>query len=316
MATITFDDALDINIPEFNKQSEPNIECGLTPANYYIWSALLTDIAVSLYTWDSDKLPFYDRLLIEKFIHQKTEFCLVKPQFIVNNAKITKNYRIMECVPTKHGSRNTVIEVRLVCSNPPKNMVLSGYKSNQFVFFNNFSETSPSLLVTKYATLLGRLDALYDQNLDKLGVPIIAICDKTVKNDLINTFKRTKVNALFSLINEKRNKATELFYDAKIEFILDKVNLQRDAIMREFLQEMGVSPNDATADSTQYVNVPAVRESSLISKYFSATINKYRSDFRDKVNVMWPDIDLSYRATIKTYETFMEEVSSNAGVNQ
>lgn len=298
---MSFDEALDLNINGYT---------GLVPVNANMWIALLEDLATSLYTWDGN-LDFLDRLLIEKFIHYRKIFCMVRPKYQQGTAIILGQYRIMECIPIAYGIRNIVTAVRLVCERPPRNLIME-YNYNEFVLFDNHTLTSPAMLVNKYAEMLGKLDALYMQNIDKMGVPIIAMGNKTMRNDLLNLFKRTKLNALFTLINENRsNKATEIFYDAKIEFILDKVNSERESIMREFLQELGVNPNGEVMKKSQYVNVPAVRESSLISKFFSASINKYRTNFVDKCNARYPDLNLGYHTTVKTYEELINNVGES-----
>lgn len=306
---MTFDEALAKNVPEFT---------GLTPINYSAWHALLTDLSTSLFTWEGNGLDFYDRLLIEKYIHQKSVFCMVRPLYKVNEGTakvgiIKGKPRIMECVPIEYGVRNIVTAVRLTCERPPKNLIMEYWHKNkdEFILFDNFSLTSPQLLVIKYAEILGRLDALYGQNVDKLGVPIIALCNKTMKNDLINLFKRTKLNALFSLINNDRINAKELFYEANIDFLLDKINNERQTIMKEFLQELGISPNEEVGRSSQYVNVPAIKESSLIAKFFSASMNKYRDNFCDKCNVAFPGLNLTYRSTVQTYINESVEVDNN-----
>lgn len=298
---ISFDQAIAINC-EDAKTSELS---GLNPVNTGVWHALLTDLSLSLYTWDGN-LDFEDRLLIEQYIHYRKVFCMVRPKYRMGKAIVTGNIRVMECVPIAYGIRNRVTAVRLTCERPPSNLVYE-YTENEFVLFDNYSLSAPALLVQKYSEMLGKLDALYMQNIDKMGVPIIAMCKKGLKNDLINLFKRTKLNALFALVNDDRIKASDLFYDAKIEYILDKVNAEREAIMKEFLQELGVNPNDEIGKSTHYVNTTAIRESSLISKFFSASINKYRDNFVNKCNARYPELNLNYHTTVKTYE----EVATN-----
>lgn len=305
---ISFDEALKMNIPEF-----PDV--GMRPANESIWISLLTDLAESLYTWEGDGLDFYDRLLIERFIHQKKKFCMVRPLYKQGKGFVFGKVRVMECVPLTYGMRNEVESVRLVVSRPPKKLVME-YGRGDFVLFDNFTLTNPQLLVMKYAEMLGKLDALYAQNIDKLGVPIIAIGHKSMKNDLLNLFKRTKLNALFTIVSGDRNKTTEIFYDAKIEYLLDKLTEERMSIMKEFIQELGINPNDEVANSSQYVNTTAIKESSLISKYFCASMNKYRDNFVDKCNAWLPSLNLKYYTTVKTYsEEQVEKGETNIGKN-
>jgi len=291
---MSFDEACELNIQGFT---------GLSPVNSTMWFALLTDLAESLFTWEGNGLDFYDRLLIERFINQKKVFCMVRPKYRVENAIVTGKLRIVNCIPVDYGQRNIVTRVRLVMERPKQNLI-EEYDYNEFVLFDNFSLTHPQALIQKYSQILGKLDALYDQNVDKLGVPIIALCNKTMKNELLNLFKRTKLNALFSLVtpDRDRSKTTELFYDPKIDFLLDKINTERQAIMKEFLQELGVNPNDEVGQSTHYVNTTAIKESSLIAKYFSASMNKYRDNFCDKCNERFQELNLNYYTTVKTYQ--------------
>lgn len=303
-AKMSFDEALALNCADFT---------GLAPVTSATWLALLTDVAESLFEWHGNTLDFFDRLMIERLIFRKSIFAMVQTQFRVGNAIVFGKRRIVECIPTEYGARNVITRIRLVMERPPENLIME-YHDTDFVIFDNFSLTNPRSLAGKYAEIMAKLDALYDQNINKLGIPIIGLVKKGLKNDLINLFKRATVNGLFALVNDTRDgiKANELFYDGKVEFILDKINLQRDAMMREYLQELGVNPNDEIASNSQYVNSVAIRESSLISKYFSASMNKYRDNFVDKVNARWPDENLSYNTTVKTYS---EEVTPSGEIN-
>lgn len=299
---MTFDEALQKNLPEFT-------DMGLTPVNSTVWMSLLTDLSESLFTWEGNDLDFYDRLLIERYIHQKKMFCMVRLQYKAPSEKVfvQGHIRIVECTPVSYGIRNEITGVRVIVPRPPRNLK-TVYSSDDFVLFDNFSLTNPQLLVMKYTEILGKLDSLYAQNIDKLGVPIIAIGDKSMKNDLLNLFKRTKLNALFTVIAGTRNKSTELFYDPKIEYLLDKLTDERMSVMKEFIQELGINPNDEVGESTHYVNTMAIKESSLISKYFSASMNKYRDNFCDKCNERFTGLELQYHTTVKTYS---EEESPN-----
>lgn len=309
----TFDEMLETNIPEFT---------GLFPVTQGTWHSLLTDLANAMYTWQSPVLGLDELMLIEQYFTCKQLFGLVQLKYKKGNAIITSpNYRVMKFVPMKRGPRNVILTARVICENPPKDLILDysrdpvDYRKDEFLLFDDNSLTHPINLIAKYSECLAKLDSLYDQNIDKLGVPIIALCNKSMKNDLLNLFKRTKLNALFALMNNERNKTAELFYDAKIEFILDKVNEQRIAIMKEFMQELGVNPNDEVGQSTHYVNTVAIKESSLISKFFGASRNKLRDNFMNKANSWRPELQLSYYTTVKTYtEELTNDETSEEGI--
>lgn len=304
MGALTWDETLEKNISEFT---------GVVPVNGSIWTSLLTDLATSLFQWSANGLDFYDCLLIEQFIVQHKNFCLVRPKYRENMAWVTGRLRIMECIPIERGIRNTATKIQIVVDRPPKGLKRN-YNANEFVFFDNFTLTQPLLLIRKYSEILARLDSLYDQNINKVGMPIIGLVESdNSKNDLLNLFKRAMNNSLFAFVNKARNKTTELFYEPKTEFILDKINTERTTIMQEFMQQLGVNPVDNIMDSTHYVNVPAVQESSLISKYFSASMNKYRTHFCDKCNGFEPGLNMQYTATVKSYS---EEVAKESEGNR
>lgn len=291
---MTFDEALKIN-----KITPPEYD-GVSPINSSIWLALLTDLATSLYEWKSDKLPFYDLLLIEKYIHNKQLFAIVNTKRkIKENMYIKMGLRVLPCSVAKYGPRNQIKEIIVNIENPLKGFI-TNYDFNEFVLFDNLTHTIPALLVRKYADILGKLDSLYSQNIDKLSIPIIAITSKNQKNDLLNIFKRTKINALFSLVNSesKKDNVRESFFNPQVEFLLDRINAERQAIMKEFLQELGINPRNEQESTSQYINDRAIAESSLISKYFATSLNKYRDNFVAKVNRKF-DIGISYETTVK-----------------
>lgn len=290
---MTFDEALQLN----NIKIEPE---GVTPLNGSIWYALLTDLATSLYKWASPNLSFFDLLQIEKYIHQKKMFAIVKcKRYLKKGVTLDIGYKVLECTPLEYGARNIIKKIRILIDKPLNGLILE-YNFNDFVIFDDYTLTSPSLLVKKYTDILGKLDALYIQNIDKLSIPIIACTNKNQKNDLLNIFKRTKLNALFSLVNSesKKDNVKESFYNPQIDFLLDRINNERQTIMKEFLQELGINPRNEHDLTSQYINDRAIAESSLISKYFATSMNKYRDNFVDKVNKKF-SIGLTYETTVK-----------------
>ncbi len=307
MPKMNFDDTICLNAQEYS---------GVNPINNNIWYALLSDLSENLYTWQGN-ISFYDLLLIERYLHNKQMFALVRTKYKLNKVIVKSNYHILPCTPLKYGPRRKVTEIRLILDKIPENLLLT-YTLDDFVLFDDFSFTNANLLTRKYSDILGKLDALYTQNIDKLSVPIIALTCRNLKNELINIFKRTKINALFSLINTEHRKENvdNLFYNPKIDFLLDKINSERNTIMKEYLQELGVNPVDNLGVTSQYVNTTAIKESSLISKYFSATMNKYRTNFVHKVNAKFPEICLAYHVTVKTYDENKENelnINNNSG---
>lgn len=301
---MSFDEAVEKNIDVFT---------GMTPVNRDVWYGLLTDLSLSLNTWEGN-ISEFDRIQIEEFIHYKRQFCLVRTKYRRGNALIYGGVHAFLCGTIEFGERGVIKRVTITGEHLPPDLVRD-YSYGEFTPFSLKYMTCGAMLVAKYTDILGRLDALYDQNIDKMGVPIIALCEKTMMNDLLNLFKRTKLNALFTVVNTHRNKAPELFYENKTPFILDKINDERASIMKEFLQEMGVNPNESAEDSTHYVNVPSIRESSLISKFFACGLNKLRSSFVEDCNRMFPDLNLSYRPTIKTYSEELFEGDMNVREN-
>lgn len=300
----TFDQACSLN--GLNSETNDTIvseTTGIPPVNSAIWLSLLTDLINSLYTWEGTNIEFQDLLLIEHYINSSTDFVIVPLKYTIGKAVIqSQKYSVMRVIVTSWGMREEPTAVRLIEDRLPENIVRE-YTDKEFVYFEKrFLKTKPLALVMKYSQILGKLDALYMQNLDKLSLPIIATTESSLKNALLNIFKRAEVNALFSISGKKTQRAEDLFYNPQIEFILDKVNTERANIMKELLQELGVNPNDDVATSSHYVNTVAIKESSLISKFFSATTNKLRTDLENRCNEKWGDINLSYHTTIKTYE--------------
>lgn len=305
---MTFDDAIQKNIPQAQ---------GISPLNSGVWLGLLTDLAESTYKWNSPVLDWYDRLLIEKYIVQRQDFAIVKTKYRKGNAYIQSRYRVLRCFPEDRGARNEVIKIRIVMEKPPKNLVMD-YVLGEFVYFDNFSNVHPMSLVRKYAEILGKLDALYEQNIDKLSMPIIALVDKGQKNEFLNLFKRTLNNALFTLFNSKnthgsQETANNLFYNPQVDFNLDKLNVERKTVMEEFMRNWGVNPADKSSEKGQYVNNASIRDASLVAKYFAAAYNKYRDNFREKNNVIFPDLELNYEQTVKM-EVEIGDSKSNEGI--
>lgn len=299
---MTFDEALELN----NIKIEPE---GVTPLNGSIWFSLLTDLATSLYKWTSPHINFFDLLQIEKYIHNKQMFAIVKcKRYLKEGVTLDIGYKVLECTPIEYGARNIIKKIRILIDKPLTGLVLE-YNFDDFVIFDDYTLTSPRLLVKKYTDILGKLDALYIQNIDKLSIPIIACTNKNQKNDLLNIFKRTKLNALFSLVNSesKKDNVKESFYNPQIDFLLDRINNERQTIMKEFLQELGINPRNEHDLTSQYINDRAIAESSLISKYFATSMNKYRDNFVDKVNKKF-NIGLSYETTVKNNLNYVNTI--------
>lgn len=289
---LTFDDALAINIPEFR---------GASPLNSGEWLNILSDLAEGLYNWFGD-LDFYDLLLIEKLIFKKENFALVHTKYKQGKAIIRKGYHIFKVVPTDYYSRNQVKTIRLVIDKKPTSLLLD-YDIEDFVYFDNFTYTEPYTIAMKYSEVLASLDALYMQNISKLSIPVIGVGFKNLKNDLINIFKRTKLNALYTLVNGdyENHRMQDAFFNPQIEFILDKVNEQRQLIMKEYIQELGINPNIESLNQSQYQNNRQLTQNSLISKYFSASLNKYRTNFCNKCNEKF-SLTLGYEPTVSIDE--------------
>lgn len=285
---LTFDDALAINIPEFR---------GASPLNSGEWLNILSDLAEGLYNWYGD-IDFYDLLLIEKLLFKKENFALVHTKYKQGNAIIRKGFHIFKVAPTDYYSRKQVEKLRLVIDKKPENLILD-YDVKDFVFFDNFTYTTPYTIAMKYSEVLASLDALYMQNISKLSIPVIGVGFKNLKNDLINIFKRTKLNALYTLVNGdyENHRMQDAFFNPQIEFILDKVNEQRQLIMKEYIQELGINPNIESLNQSQYQNNRQLTQNSLISKYFSASLNKYRTNFCNRCNEKF-GLALGYEPTV------------------
>lgn len=279
---------------------------GSTPLNVTQWLSMLTDLAENLYNW-SGNIDFYSLLLIEKYIFNRKDFALVQTKFRVGKAIVKGSLQILPCTVMDYRNRYEPKKIKIILDKPVKNLILD-YSYKDFVFFDNFTNTVPYSLAVKYSEMLGKLDALYMQNVDKLSIPVIAIGYKNFKNELLNIFKRSKLNALYAFVTgDNVNKdVNNLFYNPNIDFNLDKINKERETIMNEYLQELGVNPNRSLNTNRQYVNNRAIIEDSLISKYFSAVLNKYREQFCKKVNTKF-GIGLSFYPTVNLQDFRGEE---------
>lgn len=264
------------------------------------WTGQLTDIALALYQWEGNGLSFYDKLLVEECIFAHTDFALIKPRYKRGSLYVIGHPRIFMCTFDRRGARGYPKTVRVIADKLPKGM-RRVYGEGEFIPFVNFSRSCPSVLVAKYADMLSKLDALYDQNIAKLSIPVIAGVQKSMKNDLLNVFRRTSENALFTMINQGKDNLENLFYNPEILFILDKINAERRSIMDEFIRELGLNPTTEVAERSQYVNERSVKEASITSKFFGACLNKYRDNFVSAVNTLWPEIDLRYRPTVELH---------------
>ena len=286
---ISFDEAMAINIPEFR---------GASPLNSGIWLNILCDLAEGLYHWDGD-LNFYDLLKIEKLIFKKANFALIRTKYRKGHATFIKGFHIFEvAVVDSEINQQKPLQIRII-ENVKSEYLVKTYNNEDFVFFDNFTYTIPFTLAQKYSEVLAKLDALYMQNIDKLSIPVIGIGMKNLKNELINIFKRTKLNALYTLVtgNNETRTMKDAFFNPQIDFILDKVNKERETIMKEYLQNLGINPNKDILSTSQYVNEKAVTETSLINKYFSASLNNYRQNFCDKVIEKF-GINLNFKPTV------------------
>ena len=286
---ISFDEAMAMNIPEFR---------GASPLNSGIWLNILCDLAEGLYHWDGD-LNFYDLLKIEKLIFKKANFALIRTKYRKGHATIIKGFHIFEvAVVDSEINQQKPLQIRII-ENVKSEYLVKTYNIDDFVFFDNFTYTIPFTLAQKYSEVLAKLDALYMQNIDKLSIPVIGIGMKNLKNELINIFKRTKLNALYTLVtgNNETRTMKDAFFNPQIDFILDKVNKERETIMKEYLQNLGINPNKDILSTSQYVNEKAVTETSLINKYFSASLNNYRQNFCDKVIEKF-GINLNFKPTV------------------
>lgn len=269
------------------------------------WQSLLSDLAINLYTWQdkNEVVDIEELLLIENYLFYKRDFALVRTKYKRGNNFIYGKYRILPCAVISRGLRNNPLKINILLEGDvrPKNLVMT-YSEKDFVYFKNDTTTMPSRLAANYAYILQKLDNLYEQNVNKLGLPIISLTDKSIHNNLIGIYQRAEVNAVYGLVQDSFNKKNidELFYSPNVPFILDKIYEQREAIMREYLQELGVNPNGDLAINSQYVNTTAIRESSLISKFFSASLNLYKTHFCKEVAKKFSNIDLDYYTTVKT----------------
>lgn len=296
---MTFDESVKLNNLSPNILAEYS---GSTPENYTTWLYLLSDLAMSLYEWKCDCIGFFDLLQIEKYIFEKVQFALVRSKHEIGNVHVIGKPHIYKVTVLEYGSRFQPKKIQVVDERLPKDMIRV-YEYEDFVFFNNYTLTIPRVIAVKYAMMLAKLDALYAQNIDKLSVPIVGIVNKSLKNEFLNLFKRTKFNALYTFINGGRDtnlKVHESFFNPQVEFILDKINEERNKIMKEFIQEMGVNPSLENNLTSQYTNNASIAESSLISKYFGATLNKYRNNFVKAVEEKF-GYELAYSAVVKSY---------------
>ena len=293
---ISFDEAMAINIPEFR---------GASPLNSGIWLNILCDLAEGLYHWDGN-LNFYDLLKIEKLIFKKANFALIRTKHKKGEAIIIGGFHIFEvAIINSEINQQKPLQIRII-ENVKNEHLVKTYNIEDFVFFDNFTYTIPYTLAQKYSEVLAKLDALYMQNIDKLSIPVIGIGMKNLKNELLNIFKRTKLNALYTLVtgNNENRTMKDAFFNPQIDFILDKVNKERETIMKEYLQNLGINPNKDILSTSQYVNEKAITETSLINKYFSASLNNYRQNFCDKVMEKF-GINLNFKPTVGgVYENF------------
>lgn len=286
---ISFDEAMAINIPEFR---------GASPLNSGIWLNILCDLAEGLYHWDGN-LNFYDLLKIEKLIFKKANFALIRTKHKKGKAIIIGGFHIFEvAIINSEINQQKPLQIRII-ENVKNEHLVKTYNIEDFVFFDNFTYTIPYTLAQKYSEVLAKLDALYMQNIDKLSIPVIGIGMKNLKNELLNIFKRTKLNALYTLVtgNNENRTMKDAFFNPQIDFILDKVNKERETIMKEYLQNLGINPNKDILSTSQYVNEKAITETSLINKYFSASLNNYRQNFCDKVMEKF-GITLNFKPTV------------------
>lgn len=266
------------------------------------WASLLRDVAVSLYEWHGN-ISFQDLLLIEEYIFNRQEFALVRCKYKVGKAIVlSDNFHIFQVTTFGEIRQGEPKAVRIVGENLPKNLVRH-YTIDNFVYFCNRTFTYPWALTQKYAEMLTKLDALYMQNVQKLSLPIMAINNKSTHNELLNFFKRGELNAVFSMLNptqmQQKEDVNKIFFNPQIEFILDKINNERSSIMKEFLLELGINTNIPQEGSRQYVNLQATQESSLVARYFSASLNKFRTNFVNKVNTKFPSLQLHFNAYSK-----------------
>lgn len=300
MAKMTFDEAIKLNVPSAELVSEFG---GTTPENLTLWLKVLKDLATSLYEWRGD-IDFYDLLMIEKLIYEHKQFALVRTRYKKGNAIIYGGFHIFECVVLEWGGRMQPKKIRIVEERLAKDLERV-YHLQDFVYFDNWSDSYPHLIAYKYANMLAKLDALYSQNADKLSVPIIGIVRKSLKNEFLNLFRRTKFNALYTFLNGDRadnHRIQDSFFNPNIEFLLDKINEQRNLIMKEYIQEMGVNTTIENVLNSQYTNLAAISESSLVSKYFGAVMNKYRNNFVRKVKQKF-DININFETIVNTNTT-------------
>lgn len=286
---ISFDEAMALNIPEFR---------GASPLNSGIWLNILCDLAEGLYHWNGE-LNFYDLLKIEKLIFRKANFALIRTKYKKGNAIIIGGFHVFEvAIVNSEINQLKPLQIRII-ENVKNEDMIKTYNIDDFVFFDNYTYTIPITLAQKYSEVLAKLDALYMQNIDKLSIPIIGVGMKNMKNELINIFKRSKLNALYTLVtgNTETRTMKDTFFNPQIDFILDKVNRERETIMKEYLQNLGINPNKDIFASSQYVNEKAVTETSLINKYFSASLNNYRRNFCDKAMEKF-GIKLDFKPTV------------------
>ena len=288
----TFDDAVIFNRIDKGKLTKYG--------NFNSWSCLLRDVAVSLYEWHGN-LSFHDLLMIEEFIFNREEFALVRCKYKINQKVNVKTdiFHIFRCSPIGEIIDGQPKAIRIYGDHLSENL-RKLYKSSEFVYFNNRTFSYPWQICCKYAEMLTKLDALYMQNVEKLSLPVMAINNKSTHNEMLNYFKRGEINAVFSVYNptqmQQNSDTTKIFFNPQIEFLLDKINKERDSIMKEYLLELGVNTNLPSEKSKQYVNIDTVKESSQVSRFFSASLNKYRRNFRDQINRKFPSLAMSFQA--------------------
>lgn len=293
---ISFDDAIKMNATQYE---------GISPLNLGSWYGVLYDLVTTLYKWECPNLSFFDLLNIERFICDRIPFALVRSKFKVGSAIVYGRYHIFQCQPIIYGMNNyEVTKLRVIVQRPPVNMLLE-YNYGEFVFFYNWSKSYPKLLVAKYSQMLSKLDALYMQNVEKVGLPLIALTNGKNQNDILNIFKRGENNAVFTMVNkpehgQSKQTVTEIFYNPQSEYLLDKLNAERVSIMQEFIKQSGVNPVTDILNSTHYVNNAVSEDASLVAKFFANAYNRFRDNFKESSNEWAPELGLDYMQAINT----------------
>jgi len=300
VAPYTFDETLALNVDGFNS---------LNPLNYSLWYGVLYDLGVSLFSWESMFIPEFDRGKIERYIFEHSNFALIRLKKRIGDVVVySEDYYIFKVTVINRDSRQRPIRVRIIPEHGVGDYELE-YDLDEFVYYNQDTLTIPSVVANKYAEMLSKLDALYEQNCEKMGLPLMGVATKQVKNQLLEMFKRAKRFALFMMVNPDnafKNDVERMVFNPKVDFILDKVSGERDKIMKEYLQEMGVNPLDGFHNTSQYVNTAAVNESSLISRYFASGLNRTRVRFVREVNEKF-GIGLSFHTSTSKDLDWIEE---------